>query len=424
MPNLAQILSTKAAPKYRYIFEVCREVSKQTAEADEVYAVGGVVRDLLAGKAAGDIDISVVGDAETFAHRMASALKAPPPQQSQFLTYKVNTDNVFSSRCSIDIATARSETYVRPGALPEVKAGNIKNDLLRRDFTVNSMAICLDNNNWGLLVDPSNGFADIMRKRLKVHHGKSFIDDPTRIFRAIRYSTRLGFALHTNTKRLIGESINGITNLSDDRARHEFELFFTEKNLSTLLRNSQSLGLLGAITPGFRVSTQTLDTIDSLIDQQQLSGDIEDLVALITLGLTEDEANRVVERFGNHHHWRRPVEGNISLGKRVSSLDKDDLQPSDIDDLLHAIPLSSIRAYNHNSPSLPRQNKLSEYLQTIRFIQPEITGVDLLEIGLPEGPIVGQMIQAARRARMDGIVRTKNEEIELVKKRLPNFLTR
>ncbi|MDP7090978.1 MAG: hypothetical protein QF590_06740, partial [Dehalococcoidia bacterium] len=194
MPNIAQLLTTKSSPEYQRVFELCRDISGELHELDGVFIVGGIVRDLILDRQPGDIDLSVVGNAGRFAEVLADRLRQDPPTESQFLTFKINTSDELAGVRSIDIVTARSEQYDEPAALPDIAASSIEDDLKRRDFTVNSMAVSLSPNDWGNLVDPANGFGDIMRKRIKILHDGSFVDDPTRIFRAVRYATRLGFS--------------------------------------------------------------------------------------------------------------------------------------------------------------------------------------------------------------------------------------
>jgi tRNA nucleotidyltransferase (CCA-adding enzyme) len=159
-------------------------------------------------------------------------------------------------------------------------------------------------------------------------------------------------------------------------------------------------------------------------EQEVASTELPDLLAITTFGLNEDESKQVVQRFDAPPAWGESITGNAQLAKHVAVLDQPNLAPSEVSDLLRAIPLASISAYILAGPPLPRRDKLVEYVEKIRFIKPEITGDDLLEIGIPQGPIIGQLIDIVRRAKLDGKVSTKQEEIDLAKSRLPGFLTK
>ena len=423
MPNISQLLTSKSSPERQRVFEACRDLAVENDGVDGVYVVGGVVRDLVIGREPGDIDISVEGDAAGFATMLASRIGATDPVESQFLTFKIDTSDVFETFATIDIVTSRSETYSESASLPEIEASSIEADLLRRDFTVNSMGISLSGETWGALVDPSNGFADIMRKRIKVHHDGSFLHDPTRIFRAIRYTSRLGFSLDLRTQQLIEKSIGAIDNLSGDRIRREFELILTEPGFVEMLKSAEELDILGAISPGLRIGAKNFQVLESLTENDQTPNDIQDLLALITFGLSSDEAAQVVTRFDGPLDWGEPIIGNAELAKHVTVLDRDDLQPSEVAELLRGVPVASIRAYQQIGPPLSRQKWLKNYLDTIRFVVQEINGDDLLEIGIPQGPIIGEIMDIVRIAKLDGKVASKQEELELARSRFPGFLT-
>ena len=423
MPNLSQLITSKSSPESRRVFEACRDVASRNDAVDGVYVVGGVVRDLIIGRDPGDIDISVEGEASGFAAQLASEIGANAPVESQFLTFKIDTSDVFETFTAIDIVTARSETYSEPASLPAVEVSSINDDLLRRDFSINSMAISLSAETWGTLVDPSNGFADIMRKRIKVHNDSSFLDDPTRIFRAVRYALRLGFSIDPRTEQLIEKSIGAIDKLSGDRIRREFELVLAEPGLVEMLRSAEDFGVLGAISPGLRIGAKNFQVLESLSEHDQIPSSLEELLALITHGLSEDEAAQVTVRFDGPVGWGESIVGNAQLTKHVAVLDRDDLQPSEVEELLRNIPEASIRAYQLIGPPLPRQQRLKDYLDTIRFVEPEINGDDLLELGIPQGPIIGEIMDIVRRARLDGKVSSKEEELALARSRFPGFLT-
>ena len=417
MPNLAQLLSTKSPVEHQQIFNLCRELSETIAQVESVYVVGGVVRDLILGREPGDADLSVVGDAGAFSRALAGRLGAARPTESEFLTFKITLGNTSEGATSIDVVTARAETYPEPAALPDVVPSSIKDDLERRDFTVNSMGISLSDSDWGNLVDPMNGLGDIMRKRIRVLHDASFIDDPTRLFRAVRYAVRLDFSIDSTTKSLIDDSLGKVDRLSGARLRNEFELMLGEPKRVEILHEAEDLGLLAAISPGLRIGSRSLEVMES-----GASTRFEDLLALSTFGLTQDEAEQVAKRFDGPEMWTKTIRGNPELADLVAVLDRSDIRRSEVAEILDSVPLQSIRAYIAAGPPLPRRDRMIEYIDKIRFERPEITGDDLIAAGIEEGPVIGQLIDIVRRARLDGQVKTKQEELDLAKSRLPGFL--
>ena len=417
MPNLAQLLSTKSPVEHQQIFNLCRELSETIAQVESVYVVGGVVRDLILGREPVDADISVVGDAGAFSGALAGRLGLARPTESEFLTFKITLGNTSEGATSIDVVTARAETYPEPAALPDVVPSSIKDDLERRDFTVNSMGISLSDSDWGKLVDPVNGLGDIMRKRIRVLHDASFTDDPTRLFRAVRYAVRLDFSIDSTMKSLIDDSLGKVDRLSGARLRNEFELMLGEPKRVEILREAEDLGLLAAISPGLRIGSRSLEVMES-----GASTRFEDLLALSTFGLTQDEAEQVAKRFDGPEMWTKTIRGNPELADLVAVLDRSDIRRSEVAEILDSVPLQSIRAYIAAGPLLPRRDRLIEYVDKIRFERPEITGDDLIAAGIEEGPVIGQLIDIVRRARLDGQVKTKQEELDLAKSRLPGFL--
>lgn len=405
-------------------------MSADVANVDGVYVVGGFVRDVILGRKPGDVDISVVGDAGAFAEALADRLGTSRPVESEFLTYKIVDRKLRDGKltdddgatpvgaATIDVVTARSESYPEPAALPEVVPSSIEDDLRRRDFTVHSMAISLSGSSWGNLVDPMNGFGDIMRKRIRVLHDSSFIDDPTRMFRAVRYANRLDFSIDSRTEILIAESLENVDLLSGARLRNEFELMLAEPKRVDILRMSEELGLLAAISHGLRVGSRSIKVLES-----PNSNAFEDLLALTTFGLSHEEAEQTAHRFDGPDAWTMTIKGNPRLADLVTVLDRTDIRRSEIAEILDAIPLPSIRAYIAAGPPLPRRDRMADYMDRIRFEKPEITGDDLIAAGIPEGPVIGQLIDLVKRARLDGQVNTKQEELKLAKSRLPGFLT-
>ncbi|MGP8080330.1 MAG: CCA tRNA nucleotidyltransferase [Dehalococcoidales bacterium] len=215
-----------------------------------LYLVGGIVRDLLLGQINDicDLDLVVEGDAVRLAGEFAEKVGGRLMAHLIFNTAKIEL-----GKWTIDIAMARTETYAKPGALPVVTAGTLKTDLFRRDFTINAMAISLNPDNYGELVDLYGGLKDLNNQSIRILHDKSFTDDATRIWRAIRYEQRLGFEIEPETLSLLKKNVPLMKTVGGYRLRHELELVLKEKEPEKALRRAAELGVLTVLHPSLKV---------------------------------------------------------------------------------------------------------------------------------------------------------------------------
>jgi tRNA nucleotidyltransferase (CCA-adding enzyme) len=218
--------------------DLVKEVAAE--KALRPFLVGGPVRDLMLGRYdVIDIDMTLEDGGSTLARALAKRVAGRLRSFPQFLTYKVTADG----QPEIDIATARKERYRAPGALPTVTAGHLKDDLLRRDFSINAMAVDLMT---GELHDPAGGARDLAAMSIRVLHDQSFIDDPTRIFRAVRLATRLGFSLEAGTARLLEHAVasGALATIARERVWRELFLAFDEDNAPHAVAALSAAGLL------------------------------------------------------------------------------------------------------------------------------------------------------------------------------------
>ncbi len=225
------------------------------AHGMKAYLVGGPVRDLLLRRPNVDLDLVVEGSgirlAEAFAaqHRGARLVRYP--------AFKTATVHLPGRRL-VDFATARKETYVRPGAFPKVVPSDIRNDLFRRDFTVNAMAVAVNPETWGKLVDPFDGLADLRSKKIRVLHKKSFIDDPTRILRAARFKTRLGFTIEHKTLKLLKAAVQAkaLDTIKPQRYSKEFNKILKEEKPQLAIKCLKSWHAWKGVVHGTRRKSQ------------------------------------------------------------------------------------------------------------------------------------------------------------------------
>ena len=259
-------LETLPTPQRRAI-ELVREVAVE--KGTRPFLVGGPVRDTLLGRSWSDVDVTLEQGGSTVARALAKRVDGRVRSNPQFLTYKVTAEGL----PAIDIATARKERYRKPGALPAVTEGRLKDDLVRRDFSVNALAIDLLD---GRLHDPTNGERDLRDKQIRVLHDKSFIDDPTRIFRALRLATRLGFALEGTTERLLAEAIavDALRTVSKERLWRELFLAIDEPNAPTALTALNDAGALEVLL-GQRASGDVTARLDDIRRQIEANPDLD-----------------------------------------------------------------------------------------------------------------------------------------------------
>ena len=224
---------------------VLRELSQlATGLGIDLYLVGGSVRDVLADAPLTDIDIMATGNPERLVESIRGRGDGNVRKASAFGTWSLTIQGV-----DVDLATARRETYERPGALPTVIPGTVEDDLARRDFSINAMAISLGESSWGTLLDPHDGVTDLSRAVIRVLHDRSFEDDATRILRAIRYACRLDFGLESCTATLLERGLPYVSRISPDRVRHEIERIFEEPRAGDMIEMAGKLGVLAAIHP-------------------------------------------------------------------------------------------------------------------------------------------------------------------------------
>lgn len=243
MKNLADKIETRIGPELQGTLHAAGSLAADMGCC--AYAVGGMVRDLLLGRETFDLDIVVEGEGIRFARNLAGRLGARVKGYERFGTATIT----LPTGARVDVATARTEVYDAPAALPRVTPGSIRDDLFRRDFTINAMALSLAPGEFGRLLDEFGGVRDIRDRRIRVLHERSFVDDPTRIFRAVRFETRLGFRIAAADERRIREalSLSLLGKLEEYRIAAELRLILREPDpLRPLLRLAQ-LGVLEAL---------------------------------------------------------------------------------------------------------------------------------------------------------------------------------
>ncbi len=367
------------------------------------YLVGGPVRDQLLDLPLQDLDISVVGDAVALAARLADVVGGRLTVHRRFGTATVDAQDA-----TVDLVTARRETYHRPGSLPDVQPGGITDDLARRDFTVNAMAVPLSGN-LGQLVDPHGGQDDLRARVIRVLHQRSFSDDPTRIVRAARYAGRLGFRIADDTLPALNQALPGaMSTISGDRVRHELERIFQEDHPLPVLRLAGELGILASIHPSLSVSH-----LPEVVPPDHPQAPLVWLAALAWV-LRRCEASAFCACINAPSDWARVIDDTVALKGRVDQLGQPQISPSVICALLDGLSPDSLSiARLLSSPAVAE--RIGRYRSEWWSIAPLMRGTDLLELGVPAGPAVGEALRALRKARLDGETQTREDEEALAR---------
>jgi tRNA nucleotidyltransferase (CCA-adding enzyme) len=400
-----------------------------------IYLVGGLVRDLLLGHPSHDLDIVIEGDAIRIASDLASKFGGKVVSHRRFGTAKWELKEIRSVLAEklgiensaavdlpefLDLISARTEIYERPTALPTVESSSIRLDLQRRDFTINTLAIRLDNGHYGELIDLFGGLADLQSKKIRVLHSLSFVDDPTRMLRAVRFEQRLGFQIEEQTLHLAEEAHPLLHQVSGDRLRHEFDLAFSEDKPGQILARLQALNLLSPIQQELSWDEKREKAFESLRSHPPESswnlpqniGNLPTLQALhwlVWLGtLPPNSAAEVSQRF----KFTAPLAACLEQLAKVQTAAGTLLQekPSQVCARLDVVPLASLyAAYLLNTDKALKMLFL-RYAQIWRNLFPVTGGEDLRNMGILPGPEYTRILTGLRAAYLDGIITTPQEE--------------
>ena len=401
----------------------------QIADRQDVsaYVVGGFVRDLLLGIDNYDMDIVIEGDGIRFAKVLGKELNAKVVSHQKFGTSVVCLPDGFK----VDVATARTEYYKHPAALPTVEMSSIKSDLFRRDFTFNSLAVKLNGKDVFTLLDFFNGQRDLKDKVVRVLHNLSIVEDPSRAFRALRFEQRLGFNIGKQTESFIKNAVKKkfIEKLSGARLYNELVLILKEPNPLDCLRRMKELDLLQFIHPKVLKHKKDFDVIESVQEVFSLSRIVhlvqdcdEGHVYLLAMlyALDGREISRAATRLHMSQKQHRRLKEDLDHCKSRLKIfkKKTKLQPSDIYNLLSDLSPEAVLLLMAVSGS-EKINKhiLLFFTEYHNSAQLSLTGDDLIHMGLQPGPVFKTVFQALRDARINGLIHTREDEMALVEVR-------
>ncbi len=409
---LREALATPLGERLALAAEVARE------RRLEIWLVGGAVRDLYLTGEIRDLDLLVDGDAAALAPHLAQRLEARLEVHPEFLTAAV----VDREGVRIDLATARKEEYLEPGALPVVSSGTVEEDLARRDFTVNALAVRLDAERRFRLLDPFGGTGDLEQRLLRVLHDKSFQDDPTRILRGLRLEHRLGFDFEPNTAALVRQAMEQrvLGRLSGSRLWRELALLLEEQGpVARRIEHLAAIGVLAELhaklelTEEFRVLLAQIDAglQRGSSDGQAARGAERGPLYLVALAwpLSTTERAELAERLQLAGAARRlAVEGPDAVRRALRGLAADGAEPHEVDALLRPLAAEEILLLE-----VLGDDTVTEWVERWRSdlaqLRLTIGGNDLLARGVAPGPHIGRALQETRKARLNGVIGSADE---------------
>ena len=377
--------------------------------ASPLYIVGGRVRDLLLERPAADLDLVVEGDALDLVRALALDQGGEAVVHPRFgtATYRNGT-------LRFDLATARTESYPRPGVLPDVRPGPIEEDLARRDFTVNAMALRLSPPDAGTLLDRFGSRQDVEDGLIRVLHDGSFVDDPTRIMRAIRYEQRLGFRIEPSTLALLSRDLHLLPSVGVDRLRRELDLFLLEPAPELPLLRAETLGVLPTIDPALHLGARLSEIFKSA--RRQL-GQVEPTIYLTLLlySVETGKAMQFLERYRFPKESMQKVEDTLVIRDTEARIGTSALRPSLVYASFKGLDKNSVRVFSIATTDNNARTRAVDYLSRLADVQPELTGKDLIAIGVTRGPKIGHFLNRLRDARLDGVAASREDETALVK---------
>ena len=392
-----------------------------------VFAVGGFVRDLLLGNENMDMDVTVEGDGILFAETFAAEYAARVKSHQKFGTAVI----ILPDGYKIDVASTRLEYYLSPGALPTVEHSSLKMDLYRRDFTVNTLAIRLNRESFGMLIDYFGAYRDLQAKVIRVLHNLSFVEDPTRVFRAIRFEQRLNFKIARHTEDLIKNAVkmDFLEKLGGRRLLSELVQILKEKEPLKGVWRMASLGLLRFIHPDLELNVSMRGMLEevryivSWFDLLYLERPYERwavyFLAICDV-LTDDQFWGTCTRLAVSEHYKEKLvemrkQGAELIGSMERKLARQGkLENSEIYFFLRGLPVEVLLYHMAKSHSSEVKRYISLYFTKLHGVRTQIGGEDLKRLGVERGPRFRELLDAVLSAKLNGRVISREDEVRMV----------
>ncbi len=400
------------------------QVSRQAEnEGFEVYLVGGIIRDiLLRYPPEKDLDFVVIGDAVNFTFSLQKILGGKVRHFEEFGTASLQLEDGLR----LDLVTARKEFYATPAALPRVVSSSLKNDLYRRDFTINTMACSLEEGSYGRLYDYFDGRKDLSDELIRVLYKLSFVDDPLRILRAVRFEQRYNFTIEQETLALIENAVRRrvLNKVSRHRLNQELRLIYREPSPVRIMKRFEQLSLLSFLYPGvkpgrndWRLLSDSENTLQWIAQHRWKQAPDPELVYLCALvcGLESVDRSAIIRKLNlSRDRSSIVLKACRDVPEALDRLKQEDLSPSDVVGCLDNMSMEALTLAFALTDSSEAKRNLELFMKALKYIRPSIKGNDLKKMGLKPGPRYQKIIDSLKQAVLDGRVRTPQEELDYV----------
>ena len=371
----------------------------------KVFLVGGIVRDAILKKRNSDLDVVVEGNAIEFAKFLAKKFQEELRSHPSF-----GTATLVLQGLRVDFSSTRKEVYPHSGSLPRVQRGSLQDDLSRRDFTINAMAIAMNSDQCGQLIDPFEGFKDLKKGHIRVLHEKSFVDDPTRILRAIRFEQRFHFQIEAKTFRLLKKALSthAIFNVHPHRYFNEVRKIFKEPIPVQCFSRLKEWNGLKLIYPRLNVDFRSMNS---------LKGDTNSKFYL--LALFENVSSRnlptLLKTFPFLKEEREILLQNRKRGETIRKLSKKFLKPSDVYQILKPFHEAVIMHWRLKISHSFILSRIDRFLKKDRFVTLQLRGEDLEKAGFHSGEKMGEALKRILYQKIDQGLKTKQDELNFTK---------
>jgi tRNA nucleotidyltransferase (CCA-adding enzyme) len=421
--NLRETMENRYSPEILAALRRAGRLGRRRGE--EVYLVGGSVRDLLLEVADKDMDLAVVGDGMAFADAYVGRYGGRLVCYRRFATALM----VLPGGIKLDVVSARHEKYEHPGALPTIKPGPLWHDLYRRDFTINSMAIQLSGRHFGRLLDPFGGRRDLDRGAIEVMHNLSFVDDPTRMIRAVRFEGRYGFRISPRTRHLFqgAAAAHMLDRISGQRLREELLILLREPKPLPAIRRLDHLGVWESLHGDLKLSQDRIDLLARIgrhlsrwrdrWPDERVSGWMAYLVGLFS-SLSFPQAERLADRIALQRRARETLGMAQRYGDEViKSLSAPHRPPNSVlYQILHRFPAEVLIYFMALGRRRAITGRIIYYRSRLHDVRLDIDGQDLKEMGLDPGIAFGQILDSVLMAKLDGRANDRREQLALARR--------
>jgi len=400
------------------LLSLCKQLGRIASDRnEELYLIGGVVRDALIGVQSEDIDMVLDGDIESFSKDPKVKSIAAVTSKSQFKTIKLQIGGI-----TIDVANARTEIYETPGSLPTISPAPLSEDIYRRDFTINSLAMSLSPDNFGLLIDKLEGFRDLENKVLRGLYEKTFQDDSTRIIRAAIYKARFTFSIEDTTASWIHRDAHFIKSISASRLNQEIVRALAEPYPERILEQLADWGITELLPSPFIYTKEIENLFENLRKDSIAKDNLQNYygLGLLVHGNSGTGSNISTNQLNNT--------GNNTVLDTLELLD--DLRKSKTVESLAAMKPSKLSNYFESRTTeslvLARcfmsdsqiSRLIGTYLNTYSKVTPTLDGSEVIALGIPSGPKVGEILSAIRAQKLDGVIKNRSDEENYVRSKV------